>query len=63
MAEEGVTTVFTEPLVDPGGAEALAREAGVATAVLDPIESRTEGGYLGAMARNSDALAQALGCP
>jgi zinc transport system substrate-binding protein len=63
VAEEGVTTVFTEPLVDPGGAEALAREAGVTTAVLDPIESRTEGGYLGAMARNSDALAQALGCP
>jgi zinc transport system substrate-binding protein len=63
VAEEGVTTVFTEPLVDPGAAEALAREAGVTTDVLDPIESRTEGGYLGAMARNSDALARALGCP
>jgi zinc transport system substrate-binding protein len=63
VAEEGVTTVFTEPLVDPGAAEALAREAGVVTAVLDPIESRPEGGYLGAMARNSDALARALGCP
>jgi zinc transport system substrate-binding protein len=63
VAEEGVTTVFTEPLVDPGTAEALAREAGVATDELDPIESAVEGGYLGAMARNSDALARALGCP
>jgi zinc transport system substrate-binding protein len=63
VAGEGVTTVFTEPLGDPGAAEALAREAGVATAELDPIEGRTEGGYLGAMARNSDALARALGCP
>lgn len=63
VAEEGVTTVFTEPLVEPGGAEALAREAGVTTDVLDPVEGRTEGGYLEAMARNSDALARALACP
>ena len=35
----GVTTVFTERLVSPRVARTLAREAGVVTAVLDPIES------------------------
>ena len=60
---EGVTTVFTEALVAPDVAEALAREAGVRTAVLDPIEGPSDGGYVGAMRRNGDALAEALGCP
>jgi zinc transport system substrate-binding protein len=62
VEREGVTTVFTEELVSPEVAEALAREAGVGTAVLDPIESRPDGGYLAAMRRNGDALAEALGC-
>lgn len=58
----GVTTVFTEELVAPDVAEALAREAGVGTAVLDPVEGPSDGGYLAAMRRNGDALAEALGC-
>jgi zinc transport system substrate-binding protein len=62
VERDGVTTVFTEELVSPEVAEALAREAGVGTAVLDPIESEPDGGYLGAMRRNGDALAEALGC-
>ena len=37
----GATTVFTEPLVSPRLAETVAREAGVRTAVLDPLEGLT----------------------
>jgi zinc transport system substrate-binding protein len=33
-----VTTVYTETLVDPAVAETVAEEAGVQTAVLDPLE-------------------------
>jgi len=35
---EGTTTIFYETLVSPKVAQSLAREAGVATAVLDPLE-------------------------
>ena len=61
----GVTTVFTEALVAPEVAEALAREAGVATAGLDPLENSPGGGvtFVGAMDANLAALAAALGCP
>jgi zinc transport system substrate-binding protein len=38
VKSKGVTTVFTETLVSPRVADALAREAGAKTAVLDPIE-------------------------
>lgn len=62
VREKGVTTVFTERLVSPRVAEALAREAGVAVAVLDPLEGRLEGGYVGAMRRNLTILRTALGC-
>lgn len=58
----GVTHVFTEELVSPRVAEALAREAGVRTAVLDPLEGRVEGGYLAGMRRNLQTLRTALGC-
>jgi zinc transport system substrate-binding protein len=65
---ERVTTVFTETLVSPKVAETLAREAGVTTAVLDPIEGRTRAqvqagsGYLEAMRQNLTVLRKALGC-
>lgn len=62
VEREGVTTVFTEELVAPDVAEALARETGVRTAVLDPVEGPSDGGYLAAMRRNGDVLAEALGC-
>ncbi len=42
VREQGVTTVYTETLVDPAVAETVAREAGVQTAVLDPLEGLTE---------------------
>lgn len=59
----GVTTIFTEALVSPRVAETVADEAGVETAVLDPIESKpAEGDYLTAMAQNLEVLSKALGC-
>ncbi|HEY8525611.1 MAG TPA: zinc ABC transporter substrate-binding protein [Acidimicrobiales bacterium] len=64
----GVTTVFYEELVDPGPAETLAREAGVDTAPLSPLEGLSEeqrdagDDYFTVMAANADRLAEALGC-
>ena len=68
IRDRGVTTVFYEALVSPDVAETLAREAGVGTAVLDPIEGLSEkdadadGDYAGVMRRNLAALRKALGC-
>ena len=67
VQREHVTTIFTEALVSPRVAQTLAREVGVTTAVLDPIESpprgvKRFGGYLAAMHRNLKALRAALGC-
>jgi zinc transport system substrate-binding protein len=65
---DGTTTVFYETLVSPKVAQALAREAGVSTAVLDPIEGLSdddaEAGktYVSAMRENLAALRRALGC-
>lgn len=58
----GVTTVFTEGTDDAKAAEALAREAGVRTAVLSTLEQPVEGGYLAGMRRNLDTLTAALQC-
>ena len=64
----GATTVFVEPLVSPRLAETVAREAGVSTAVLDPLEGLTpeqiEAGadYFSVMRENLAALRAALGC-
>ena len=60
---EHVTTVFTERLVSSRVARTLAREAGVKTAVLDPIEGvRSGDDYLTVQRRNAAALHDALGC-
>jgi zinc transport system substrate-binding protein len=62
----GATTVFTEELVSPQVAAVLAREVGVRTAVLSPIESRPTGagpqGYIARMDRNRVVLTRGLGC-
>jgi zinc transport system substrate-binding protein len=65
---EGVTTIFSETLVSPRVAETLAREAGVGTAVLNPLEGLTdeeEGAgktYVSIMGENLAALRAALDC-
>ena len=64
----GATTVFSEPLASSALADAVAREAGVATAVLNPLEgltaAETDTGadYFSVMERNLDTLRTALGC-
>lgn len=63
IAATGSTTVFTESLVNPAVAESLASDAGVTTAVLDPVETVVDGDdYFGVMNRNLDALRTALDC-
>jgi zinc transport system substrate-binding protein len=65
IRSSGATTVFTETLVSPKVAETLAREAGVKTAVLDPIEGVEKGSsddYASLMAKNLQTLRTALGC-
>ncbi len=62
VKREGVTHVFTERLVSPRVARALAREAGVEVAVLDPLEGRTKAGYTAAMRANLRTLRRVLGC-
>jgi zinc transport system substrate-binding protein len=64
----GVTTVFTETLLSPEVGETVAREAGAATAVLNPLEGLTEGelargeDYFSVMEANLETLRQGLGC-
>jgi zinc transport system substrate-binding protein len=68
VEESDATTVFFETLVSPKLAQAVAREAGAETAVLDPLEGLTPGAlaagddYVSVMRRNLAALREALGC-
>ena len=63
---EGVTTVFSESLVSADVADQLARDTGVRSAVLDPIEGLTDQtadeDYLSLMRSNLAALKEANGC-
>jgi zinc transport system substrate-binding protein len=68
VEREGITTIFTEELVSPEVAEALAEEAGVQTAVLFTIEGLTPeqeaagADYVSLMLENLSILEEALGC-
>lgn len=71
IKQEGITTVFNEPLAPEGVAEALARESGAKVAILDPLEvarvgdKKTKGTkrtYFSVMESNRVALAKALDC-
>ena len=68
VEKRGATTVFFETLVSPRLAETVAREAGVDTAALDPIEGLDEeelargADYFSVMRENLAALRKALGC-
>jgi zinc transport system substrate-binding protein len=61
---EGVTTIFTESLVNPKVAETLADDLGVETAVLDPLEGLADDSkdYQVVMRENLAALREALAC-
>ena len=61
---QGVSTIFTEALIDPKVAETLAQDLGIETAVLDPIESQVNPNedYAAAMRNNITALRTALHC-
>ena len=57
------TTIYFESIVSPKVAEAVARSVGASTAVLDPIETKPDGGdYLSAMRANLAALRDGLDC-
>jgi len=66
VEQRGVTTVYTETLVDPAVAATVADEAGVATAVLDPLEGLSDASagddYLDVMRANADTLREGQSC-
>jgi zinc transport system substrate-binding protein len=66
VEQHGVTTVYSEALVDPALAETLARETGARVAVLDPLEGLTDRSrgrdYLEVMRSNLAVLEQGQGC-
>jgi zinc transport system substrate-binding protein len=66
VRERGVTTVYTETLVDPAVADTVAAEAGVRTAVLDPLEGLTDDAagadYLSVMRGNLATLQEGQSC-
>lgn len=65
IREEGITTVFSEPL-EPALGENLAKDLGIANGVLDPVEGLTDENagedYLSLMEANLEALTTANGC-
>jgi zinc transport system substrate-binding protein len=62
VEREGVTTVFTEPLLPRRAADTVRREAHVAVSTLDPLESNPGTHYVAAMDANLATLAKGLGC-
>jgi zinc transport system substrate-binding protein len=64
--EHGITTIFSETLVSPAVAQAIAGDLGLVTDVLDPIEGITDQSrghdYLSVMSANLAALRKAGGC-
>jgi zinc transport system substrate-binding protein len=65
--DHGVTTIFTETLVSPAVARAVAGDLGLRTDILDPIEGLTAESrgrdYFAIMRANLSALERANGCP
>ena len=66
VRDRGISTVYTETLVDPAVAETVADEAGARTAVLDPIEGLTDESsgedYLQVMRANLATLQEGQSC-
>ena len=68
VRSSGATTVFAETLLSPKLAQTIAREAGVKTATLDPLEGLRDSAaakgddYFTVMRANLATLREALGC-
>jgi zinc transport system substrate-binding protein len=66
VRQDGITTIFSEVLATPALADTLARDVGVKTEVLDPIEglpsAESRQNYLTIMRANLATLRQANGC-
>jgi zinc transport system substrate-binding protein len=66
IADEGITTVFSERLASPKLTDSLARDLGLRSAVLDPVEGLSSAtsheDYLSLMNENLAALQEANGC-
>ena len=68
VKRDHIKVVFTETLVSPRIADTLAREAGVTTAVLDPLEGLTDSNiahganYITVMNTNLSKLSRVLNC-
>jgi zinc transport system substrate-binding protein len=66
VTDHGVTTIYSEVLVDPSIAQTVADETGAELAVLDPVEGITDESagqdYFAIMRANLDALRSGLGC-
>lgn len=63
VRDNGVTTVYTESLVDPAVAQTVASEAGASTATLDPLEGQpADGDYVTAMKANLETVREGQGC-
>jgi zinc transport system substrate-binding protein len=65
VADNGVTTIYYETLVDPKVAQTLADETGAKTAVLDPLEGLqpdSTGDYISVMESNLATLQAGQAC-
>jgi zinc transport system substrate-binding protein len=66
VKSQHVTTIFYEELVSPKVAESIARDVGVKTAVLSPIEGLSDANshetYLSLMRENLQELRKANSC-
>ncbi len=63
VQDNGITTIYTETLVDPAVADTIAAEAGVETATLDPLEGPpATGDYISAMRENLATLEAGQSC-
>lgn len=64
VKEKGISTIFSEKLIDPKVAETLASDLGIRTASLDTLENQTDPtkDYTAVMKENIQALHSALEC-
>lgn len=65
VRSKGVSTLYYETLVDPKVASTIASEAGITTAVLDPLEGLADGSsdtYVTVMQRNLQTLMDGQRC-